>query len=113
MTGIHSTSSSDTCSTAGCSACSPHKFVGKNTTVDISSRKTEILFLDLYQLAFSDDKLLIKCLVYSIYAIETAQTALLISNAFRIFGSGFADPRALNNIGTIWISIGILGPISM
>ncbi|KJA25125.1 hypothetical protein HYPSUDRAFT_135237 [Hypholoma sublateritium FD-334 SS-4] len=67
----------------------------------------------LYRLAgFSDDKFSIKCLVYSVYTLETAQTALLISNAFRIFGSGFPDPRALNNIGSIWISIGVLGPIT-
>lgn len=74
----------------------------------------KILFQDLYRLAgFSDDKFSIKCLVYSIYTLETAQTALLISNAFRIFGSGFGDPRALNNIGSVWISIGVLGPISV
>lgn len=87
-------------------------------SVSISSLKTQDARLilvsgDLYLLAFSNDRLFIQCVVYSIYALETAQTVLLTLHAFRAFGSGFGNPNALHSTGISWVAVGILGAMCM
>ncbi|KJA24692.1 hypothetical protein HYPSUDRAFT_161593 [Hypholoma sublateritium FD-334 SS-4] len=66
----------------------------------------------IYILAFSNDRLFIRCVVYAIYTLETVQTVLLTQNAFRVFGSGFGNPSELNSVGISWIAVGIMGALS-
>ncbi|KAK0226572.1 hypothetical protein IW262DRAFT_1480634, partial [Armillaria fumosa] len=63
--------------------------------------------LYLYYLAFPNDKLFIKYLVYGTYIVEFVQTILLSHDAFAMFGYGFGDLGALTDIHFYWL----FGPI--
>ena len=51
--------------------------------------------LDLYYLAFPNDKRFIKYLVYGIYGIEFVQTMLMSHDVFATFGYDFGDMDTL------------------
>jgi len=65
----------------------------------------------LYYLAFPNDWVYMKCLVYGIYVLEFIQSALLIENIFWIFVTSFGDFEAVNQVGTAWLSVPILTAI--
>ena len=65
----------------------------------------------LYYLAFPNDWVYMKCLVYGIYVLEFIQSTLLIENSFRIFITSFGDLEAVNKVGTAWLSVPILTAI--
>ncbi|KAJ7660328.1 hypothetical protein DFH06DRAFT_1194373 [Mycena polygramma] len=58
--------------------------------------------LYLYYLAFPKDHRVKKCLVYTVYAIELAQTILLVQDMFSTFAFGFGDLAYLANINLAW-----------
>ncbi len=51
--------------------------------------------LDLYYLAFPNDRRIVKYLVYGLYVIEIVQTILIAHDSFAVFGYGFGDMEAL------------------
>ncbi|KAJ7204991.1 hypothetical protein GGX14DRAFT_645551 [Mycena pura] len=67
--------------------------------------------LYLYYEAFPIDRLAIKLLVYTVYAIEFAQTMLVTYDAFGTFGYGFGDISRVTNVHFDWLCIPIMGGI--
>jgi hypothetical protein len=66
---------------------------------------------DLYYLAFPNDRMHLKCLVYGIYVLEFAQSVLTIKVGFWMFVTGFGDVGALKATNTSWSSVPILTAI--
>jgi hypothetical protein len=60
---------------------------------------------DVYYLAFPNDKIRIKCLVYGLALVEVVQTAFMSHDAVVSLGLGFGDPSALNNINFSWLTV--------
>ncbi|KAJ7626056.1 hypothetical protein FB45DRAFT_1060589 [Roridomyces roridus] len=60
---------------------------------------------NLYYRAFPEDRILIKLLVYAVYLVEIAQTALLTHDAFTIFATGFGDVSGLARVNFDWYTI--------
>ena len=58
----------------------------------------------LYSLAFPNDRLYIRCLVYGIYILEVVHSALLTEIGFRIFVTSLGDLRVLNQVETTWLT---------
>ncbi|KAJ7660330.1 hypothetical protein DFH06DRAFT_1194386 [Mycena polygramma] len=58
--------------------------------------------LYLYYLAFPNDHRAKKCLVYGVYAIELAQTILIVQDMFSTFAFNFGDLVYLANINLAW-----------
>jgi hypothetical protein len=65
----------------------------------------------LYYLAFPNDRVHIKCVVYGIYILEFIQSALVIEYGFRVYVTGFEDVNAIDQVGTTWLSVPILTAI--
>ncbi|KAF9549707.1 hypothetical protein CPC08DRAFT_699455 [Agrocybe pediades] len=65
----------------------------------------------LYHLVFPQDPIKNKMIVYSVYALELAQTAMITDYNFHIFGSGYGDPSQLNKIGLYWLTVPIISGI--
>ncbi|KJA15208.1 hypothetical protein HYPSUDRAFT_220158 [Hypholoma sublateritium FD-334 SS-4] len=65
----------------------------------------------IYYQAFPKDKKLLKCLVYGVYLLETAQTIFLTQTAWRMFAHGFGDISGINAIGTSWLSVCVINGI--
>ena len=54
----------------------------------------------LYYLAFPNDRLYMKRLVYGIYILDVVQSAVITQIEFRIFITNFGDVQVLNRIET-------------
>jgi len=65
----------------------------------------------MYYLAFPNDSGRIRLLVGGVYLFETAQIFILTQSAFRAFAEGFGNLLILDQIGTIWFSVPIMGGI--
>ncbi|KDR82274.1 hypothetical protein GALMADRAFT_240773 [Galerina marginata CBS 339.88] len=65
----------------------------------------------LYYLAFPNDPRSVKLLVVGVYLIEATQVGLLTQSAFHEFAEGFGNITLLDEIGTIWFSVPIMGGI--
>lgn len=59
---------------------------------------TDTLYADLYYQAFPNDRWFTKCLVYTVYALQLAETVATGVDAFRVFGYGFGDFGTLTRI---------------
>ncbi|KAF9479641.1 hypothetical protein BDN70DRAFT_993351 [Pholiota conissans] len=62
-----------------------------------------------YFQAFPKDRTALKALVYGVYILELAQTLLLTDTMWNAFGKSFGDPEELNDTGTTWLSIFLIG----
>ncbi|KDR68068.1 hypothetical protein GALMADRAFT_146561 [Galerina marginata CBS 339.88] len=62
----------------------------------------------LYYLAFPDDRIQSKILVYGTYALETVQTILIAQSAFKTFAAGFGNPESLDKVGLLWFTVPLL-----
>lgn len=49
-----------------------------------------------------------KALVYGIYLLESAETFLFTSSAFKVFATGFGNPVVLDRVDTLWFSMFIM-----
>ncbi len=67
--------------------------------------------LDLYYLAFPDDRRFIKYLVSGIYVIEFVQTMLITHAVFATFGYGFGDMDGLTAEHLYWFTIPIMSAV--
>ncbi|KAF8963780.1 hypothetical protein BDZ97DRAFT_1819156 [Flammula alnicola] len=65
----------------------------------------------LYYLAFPNDRPRNKALVYGAYILESTQTFLLTSSAFRSFAKGFGNPQVLDQVDILWFSVPIISGI--
>lgn len=65
----------------------------------------------IYYLAFPKDRVESKTLVYGLYLLETTQTMLFTSSAFRTFATGFRDQASLDQVDTLWFSVPIMSGI--
>ncbi|KAJ7829411.1 hypothetical protein B0H14DRAFT_3873057 [Mycena olivaceomarginata] len=61
--------------------------------------------LYLYYLAFPNDRLFTKCLVYGVYSIQLVQIILSTVDAFKMFGSGYGDVSALTQVDFAWFTV--------
>ena len=78
---------------------------------DLASNTVSLL--DLYYLAFPNNRRFIKYLVYGTYIVEFVQTILLTHDAFAMFGYGFGDLDALTDVQFCWfIAIPIMSAVS-
>jgi hypothetical protein len=51
-------------------------------------------------------------LVIGIYFMEAVQTILTLVDAFRWFGSDWGNMAQLNNLGMVWFTLVVWGPLS-
>jgi hypothetical protein len=63
---------------------------------------------DIYYLAFPNDKIGIKCLVYGLSLIEVVQTAFMSHDAVMALGFGFGDPTALDSVHFAWLTVPLI-----
>ncbi|KAF5318182.1 hypothetical protein D9619_012090 [Psilocybe cf. subviscida] len=63
------------------------------------------------QVSFPKDPLGHKALVYGSFALESAQTFLFTSSAFRTFATGFGNPEMLNEVDILWFTVPIMSGI--
>lgn len=68
--------------------------------------------LDIYYLAFPNDRLGQKAVVAFTYTVELLQTVLSTRDAFRNFGTGWGNMNDLDAVGWLWFSVPVLGSIS-
>ncbi|KAJ7114547.1 hypothetical protein C8R43DRAFT_1078435 [Mycena crocata] len=61
-----------------------------------------------YYQAFPRDKISIKTMIYSVYALELVQTVLITHDAFETFGYGFGDVSTLTKPRSQWLTIAIM-----
>ncbi|EJD00216.1 uncharacterized protein FOMMEDRAFT_22670 [Fomitiporia mediterranea MF3/22] len=62
----------------------------------------------VYYLAFPNDKLWFKCVVYGLYIMDTLQSILVAHDAFNGYAKGFGDLTALGSIQMEWLATPIL-----
>ncbi|KDR71930.1 hypothetical protein GALMADRAFT_253725 [Galerina marginata CBS 339.88] len=65
----------------------------------------------LYYLAFPQDRVTHKLLVYGSFMLEATQTFLFTTSAFRTFATGFGNPAVLDEVDIIWFSVPIMSGI--
>ncbi|KDR81086.1 hypothetical protein GALMADRAFT_136142 [Galerina marginata CBS 339.88] len=58
----------------------------------------------MYYLAFPNDRVGSKTLVYAAYLLISAQTLLYTRSAFRMFVLGFGNPAVLDEVDILWLS---------
>ena len=68
--------------------------------------------LDIYYLAFPNDRWFSKTIVCSAYVIETLQTVLATRDAFRNFGTGWGNMNDLDQVGWLWFSVPVMSSLS-
>ena len=71
------------------------------------------MFSDIYHLAFPDDPLTSRVLVYVVYATELAQSILLARKFYQEFAAGFGNFEAIDAGGILWFAVPILSSIGM
>jgi hypothetical protein len=74
---------------------------------------THTNLLDLYYIAFPKDRMFIKTFVYGLFALETAQTIMISHDGIIFLGVEFANPAQLDPVRLSWLSIPLMGSISM
>ena len=67
--------------------------------------------LDLYYLAFPNDRRFIKYLVYGIYVIEFVQTMVVAHDMSKAFGYGFGDVGGLTSMFDDWLTVPIMSAV--
>ncbi|KAF8963770.1 hypothetical protein BDZ97DRAFT_2075663 [Flammula alnicola] len=65
----------------------------------------------LYYLAFPNDRPRNKALVYGAFLLESAQSFLFMTGAFRSFAKGFGNPQVLDQVDILWFSVPIMSGI--
>ena len=68
---------------------------------------------DIYYLAFPDEPLSRKILVYAVYTAEIVQAILLAKMAYTEFAAGFGNPQAVDDSGLLWFAVPVLSSASM
>ena len=66
------------------------------------------LRLDIYFVSFPSDPRRIKALVYGVYLIEIAQTAVATHDAFGVFGSGWGSIKMVIDVQLGWLAVPVI-----
>ena len=64
-------------------------------------------------MAFPNDPLQSKILVYAVYAAELVQSILLAKKFYQEFAAGFGSFEAIDTSGLLWITVPIISSIGM
>ncbi|TFK74303.1 hypothetical protein BDN72DRAFT_789560 [Pluteus cervinus] len=64
-----------------------------------------------YYEAFPKDRRAIKCLVYTIFLLETLQTIMFFRDCFVVFTKGLGNPSEVNTTQLCWFAVAILDGI--
>ena len=75
--------------------------------------KSNYISSDIYYLAFPNDLLQRKFLVYAVYTAELVQAILLARMAYTQFAAGFGEIVAINTISLMSLAVPILSSIGM
>ena len=67
---------------------------------------------DLYCVAFQEDRRVHKLIVLVLVLLETTQTAALTHDVILHYTAAYADPVALDETATLWISIPMMVGLS-
>ncbi|PPR06019.1 hypothetical protein CVT26_007498 [Gymnopilus dilepis] len=62
----------------------------------------------LYHLAFPNDPLRNKALVYSVLILEILQTIIITRSAFHVFGEGYGNFSFFNDVELAWLDVPVL-----
>jgi len=62
----------------------------------------------LYYMSFPKDHPVLKCLIFGVFAVETAQTILVARDAFTIYAKGFGNLNGLESVELTWLSVPIM-----
>ncbi len=71
----------------------------------------DAFLIDLYYLAFPNDRRFTKYLVYGIYVIESVQMMLIAHDMFARFGYSFGDIDALTKTDFNWLTVPIMSAV--
>jgi len=72
---------------------------------------TFYFWADFFFLAFPDESLKTKSLVYGVYLLEMAQTLEISRTMYHLFVQSFLKQHALDEIYDLWFSVPIIGGI--
>lgn len=64
---------------------------------------------DTYYIAFPNDRLSLKLLVYGVSALEAAQTIITTKDAFDTFVTNRSNDNSLDSIRMLWFTFPIFG----
>ena len=73
----------------------------------------KFFFLDIYYLAFPNDSIQRKILVYAVYTAELVQSILLARIAYTEFAAGFGNVEGIDSVGLLSLAVPILSSIGM
>ena len=65
-------------------------------------------YLDIYHLAFKKDGKYTRAFVYTLYAVETAQTIIATNDAFNTYARNFGKIEILSLVQNVWLSVPVL-----
>lgn len=71
------------------------------------------LFKDIYSQVFPNDRPALKGLVYGLYVLQLVQILLETETSWSQLASGFGNINAMNEIGTLWLSVCAIGGFGM
>ena len=66
----------------------------------------------MYYQAFPRDRIIRKVLVFTVYALEMLQTAIVTHAAFVTYASGFGNMEELAHVHILWLGVPVLDGIS-
>lgn len=84
------------------------KFVSPTLLCLCSIKFSYSLLPDLYYLAFPQDPLRNKLLVYSVFLLEIAQTLLVTDTSFKVFGTGYGNLAIFSDVAAAWFYIPVI-----
>ena len=71
------------------------------------------VYSDLYYIAFPNDRRFVKLIVFTQFLLENVQTIMLAQYDTQHFPIPYSNPNEFNDIGTLWITVGLLTGMSM
>ncbi len=74
---------------------------------------TSCVCSDLYYIAFPNDRRFVKLIVFTQFLLENAQTIMLAQYDTQLFSIAYSNPNELNDIRTLWITVGLFTGMSM
>ncbi|KAF8639118.1 hypothetical protein AX17_001733 [Amanita inopinata Kibby_2008] len=67
---------------------------------------------DTYYMAFPNDRLVVKSLVYGVFLLGIVQTVFAAHDMFKVFATGYGMIGTLDDIHFLWLTIPVLGGIT-
>lgn len=67
-----------------------------------------IYISDLYYLAFPNDPLRNKIMVYTVLVLEVLQAVIITRSAFHVFAVGYGNYSFFNNVELAWLDVPVI-----